>query len=414
MKRYIIAVLTMWALSVLMMFTYSSKTDSGYMLEVNRLHENVTRAVINGTEIPLAGSNSVQSIELVNMNQLTAEQARIFFASTGQDRFVILPIETTDAFVRYTIAPQKQNRLPSLILLSLTPLIALFALIKTEINVLKPLRMMSEIPEQLAKGHFQYNAPQYKSKVLHPFLWGLDMLRAKLDEQRNINLGLEKERKTLVASLSHDIKTPLSSIRTYSLAIKDGVYATQDDIRNALDVIIEKTVKIERLADELLESSVNAIEEIKVDASGHYMSELRDAIDKAVHNRIDLLRMEFNIDSVQNDCIVLVDIDRFVEVCDNIIENAVKYGDLGSLTVRIRNEESHTLILFENTGGNIPEAEIRHIFTSFYRGSNAGEVQGHGLGLYIAKTIMRAMEGDIYVENMQTGVSVALVVKQMM
>lgn len=382
------------------------------MLDVNRLHDEITRAVMDGTEIPLAGSGSVKSIEFIYLDQLSAEQSRFFFAGTGQNTFAILPVEKTDAFVRYTIKPQKKSRLPTLIAVSLAPLIALFALIKTEKDVLKPFHVMSEIPGQLAKGHFQYNAPQYRGKAFHSFLWGLDMLRAKLDEQRDINLGLEKERKTLVASLSHDIKTPLSSIKTYSVAIKDGVYGTQDEMQNALDVIIEKTIKIERLTDELLASSVNAIDAITVDASGHYLSELWLAIDKTVHNRISLLKMEYYIEPLQNDYIVLADMDRLVEVCDNIIENAVKYGDLGGLSVRFSSEEQHTLVSFENTGTQIPETEIKHVFSSFYRGSNVGRVQGHGLGLYIAAKIMRAMGGDIYSENMDDGVRIKLILKQ--
>ena len=271
---------------------------------------------------------------------------------------------------------------------------------------------MSEIPGRLAKGHLQYSVPQYKSKVFYPFLWSLDMLRAKLHDQKNINLGLEKERKTLVASLSHDIKTPISSIRSYSLAIKDGIYGTQEEIQDALDVIFEKTVRIERLTDELLESSVNAIEEITVDASGHYLSELYEAIDRTVRNRISLLKMEYHIDSPEQDYLVLTDIDKLIEVCDNIMENAVKYGDLGGLSVRFCNEEQCTLISFENTGGHIPKAEIKHVFTSFYRGSNVCRVPGHGLGLYIASKIMRAMEGDIYAENTDKGVVIVLVMKR--
>ena len=411
MKKYIMMMIALWIVSIIVVFLYNPKSGAGYMLEINRLHEQTIHAVMNVQTIRPVESDSIESMEIVNISQLTPEQKRLFFAGTDSNRFVILPTPQTDIFIRYNIKSQKQNRLFMLLLLSLMPLTALFALIKIQIDVLKPLRSMSEIPEQLAKGHFQANALQYKGKMFHRFLWGLDMLRTKLDEQKNTNLGLEKERKTLVASLSHDIKTPLSSIKMYSTAIKDGVYGTQEEIQEALNIIIEKTIKIERLTDELLMSSVHAIEEIIVDTAEHYLSELIMAIDSTIHNRISLLKMEYHIESLQNDFIVKADMDRLIEVCDNIIENAVKYGDLGGLFVRFENEEQCILISFENTGSHISETEIKHIFTGFYRGSNVGNVQGHGLGLYIAGKIMRAMGGDIYAQNTDTGVKIVLVIK---
>ena len=369
MKKHIAAVIAVWIISLALLLVYTPESDRSYIVELNRLSDEITRLAAEGFEIP------------------------------------------PELFEQYNILPEKQNRLPLVILVSLAPLIALFALIKTQKDILKPLRSMSEIPGRLAKGHYQYNTPQFKSKVLHPFLWGLDMLRARLDEQKNINLDLEKERKTMVAGLSHDIKTPLSSIKTYSTAIKDGVYSTEHEVRDALDVILDKAAKIERLTDELLASSVNAIEEVTADASGHYLSELFTVIDQTVRNRIGLLKMEYNVMPLGQEHLVLADVDRLVEVCDNIVENAVKYGDLGCLSVRFSKEGQHILISFENTGSHIPEAEIKHIFTGFYRGSNVGRAPGHGLGLYIANKIMRAMEGDIYAENTDRGVDIVLVLK---
>ena len=333
MKRYGVAVIAVWIVSVVLLLIVYPKPDNSNILELNRLYVELSRQVIDGQGIP--------------------------------------PLEQTDAFARATQTPRKQNPLLLVILISLTPLTVLFALAKTQTSIIKPLRAISDIPGQLAKGHFQVTAPQIKSKAFHPFLWGLDMLRVVLEEQKSINLKLEKERKTLVASLSHDIKTPLSSIRTYSLAVKDGVYESPDEVQNALNVIIGKTMQIERLADELLISSVNAIEEIAVEASGYYLSELRSAVDKTVRSRIGLLKMDYTLEALEKDCLLSADMDRFAEVCDNIVENAVKYGDMGRLSVCFGSEENFTLISIENTGNRIPEAELKHIFTSFYRGSNA-------------------------------------------
>lgn len=352
--------------------------------------------------------------QYINITQLSYEEKSIFFLGTDipDDEFVILPAENPDYFVRYIINSYKQSNIPLIIIFSVMPLIIVIILLKIRRDVIIPLNKMSVIPQELAKGNLTDHTLQYKNKIFHKFLWGLDMLRKKLDEQKDINLKLEKDRKTLVASLSHDIKTPLSSIKTYSRAMKDGIYSTKSEIHDSLDVILEKTAEIELLSNQLLDSAINAIEEITVDTSGHYFNELFSALDKTIKNRISLLKIDYTIQPYNNNNILSVDMDRFIEVCDNIIENAVKYGDLGKLAIRFHNEENYLLITIENTGGKIPEMELKHIFTSFYRGSNIGSAEGHGLGLYIAKKIMRAMNGDIYAENVKDGVKIVLIIKQ--
>lgn len=417
MKKNIIMVVIIWIAFIGLVLGYSTDTESdkSFMIEINRVHMAAARMFTNGQSINPDNASLIESIEFVNIKHLTSEDANTFFsgADIKENRFIILPVDGTDYFVRYTMKSVRASNLYLIIIFSVLPIMVLFMLFKIQRDILMPLKQMSVIPEQLAKGNLTNNTLQIKNKIFHKFLWGLDMLRAKLDEQKDINLRLEKDRKTLVASLSHDIKTPLSSIKTYGAAIKDGVYSTQDEIQNSVDIILEKTIKIERLTDELLASSVNAVEEITVDISGHYLNELFQVVDKTVRNRINLLKMYYYIEPNKNDCIVSVDIDRFIEVCDNITENAVKYGDLEKLSVYFNDEENYTLISFENTGNQIPELELKHVFSGFYRGSNVGRTQGHGLGLYIAKKIMRAMGGDIYVENMEGGVKIVLIVKHL-
>jgi len=415
MKRYIFLIAAAWIASVVLIAAYSPTPDKNFMTEINRLHETVSQALINGEDIAIDGSGQVQSIKAADINLLTPEQSRIFFtgADLKENTFIILPVGDTGCFIRYAVKTPASGKIPLLIFLSIAPMVALFALFITQREIIRPLRVMSEFPKQLAKGNFIYGANQNRNRFLHNFLWGLDMLRAKLDEQKNVNLRLEKERRTLVASLTHDIKTPLSSVITYGTAIKDGTYTTREEVENALDIILNKAEKIEHLTDDLLSSSVNALEEMTVEVAGHYLSELHQAIDKTVRNRTALLKMDCRVGQIGNDYIIPADIDRFIEACDNIIENAVKYGDMNRLTVNFGFEGGCVLVSFENTGGKIPETELKRIFSGFCRGSNAGGVEGHGLGLYIVKKIMRAMDGDVYAENTDEGVRITLVLKCM-
>ena len=92
------------------------------------------------------------------------------------------------------------------------------------------------------------------------------------------------------------------------------------------------------------------------------------------------------------------DSERLEEVLQNILENAVKYGDGGAVEISFADEEDCRLITVKNTGCTLSDTELPHIFESFWRGSNADEKQGSGLGLYICRKLMNAMGGEVFAE----------------
>lgn len=90
------------------------------------------------------------------------------------------------------------------------------------------------------------------------------------------------------------------------------------------------------------------------------------------------------------------DFDRIVEVLQNVIENAIKYGDGKKITINLDEEENCKLLTVCNGGCSLAEEELPHIFDSFYRGSNSEKQEGSGLGLYICKELMHKMDGDLF------------------
>ncbi|MBP5744104.1 MAG: ATP-binding protein, partial [Oscillospiraceae bacterium] len=103
--------------------------------------------------------------------------------------------------------------------------------------------------------------------------------------------------------------------------------------------------------------------------------------------------------SEYRDCMLSGDPDRLEEVLQNIFENAIKYGDGKRIAVSFSDEEDCRLITVSNSGCTLPEEELTHIFESFWRGSNTGNKQGSGLGLYICSRLMQKMGGDIFAET---------------
>ena len=120
---------------------------------------------------------------------------------------------------------------------------------------------------------------------------------------------------------------------------------------------------------------------------------------------------ELIVDEI-DDCLLYGDLDRAVEVLQNICENAIKYGDGKMIRISFDEEEDCRLITVQNSGCSLKEEEFSHIFDSFYRGSNCGDAKGSGLGLYICKTILHQMDGEIFAKEKDGMFMVTIVLKK--
>ncbi len=277
-------------------------------------------------------------------------------------------------------------------------------------KLLKPFSSMTDMTVDLAKGNLTAPVKQEKSRYFGKFIWGMDMLRENLEESKRKELEYQKEKKTLVLSLSHDIKTPLSAIELYTKALKEGIYVSEEKKREALDGILKNTEEIKRYAGEISKISREDFIDLKVVMSEVYLDEVMKKIWVYYQDKLSVLHTDFVIKEHSN-CLLKCDPDRLVEVLQNFMENAVKYGDGKSVTIDFEEEEDCKLICVKNTGTAPDETDMQSIFDSFYRGKNAEGVQGSGLGLYICKHLMQKMDGDAYAEAGDDGFTAVAVVK---
>ena len=107
--------------------------------------------------------------------------------------------------------------------------------------------------------------------------------------------------------------------------------------------------------------------------------------------------------------IVNGDLNRAVEVVENVIENAIKYGDGKSISLHFSSEEGCALLTVRNSGCTLPDTDLPHVFESFWRGTNSDNEKGSGLGLYICRQLMRKMNGEIFAEIDGTDMCVTIV-----
>ena len=278
-------------------------------------------------------------------------------------------------------------------------------------KVIKPFDKMSSLTEELAKGNLSTPINEEKSRFFGKFLWGMDMLRENLEDSKSKNLEYQKEKKTMLLSLSHDIKTPLSAIQLYSKALSEGIYDTEEKKQEALLGIQNKTEEIKGYVDEIYKLSREDFMEFNVNVGEVYLKDVMEGIEAYYRDKLSVLHTELIVDDFDN-VLLSCDKERLIECLQNLMENAIKYGDGKLIRISFSEEEDCRLITVANSGCTLEESELNNIFDSFYRGSNVKNAQGNGLGLYIVKQLMKLMDGDVFAMMEEGEFKVTLVVRK--
>lgn len=284
-------------------------------------------------------------------------------------------------------------------------------LIYIYMKIIKPFSNMSNMTYELAKGNLTTPLKAEKSKFFGKFMWGMDMLRENLESNKQKELKLQKEKKTLLLSLSHDIKTPLSAIDLYTKALKENLYDTEEKKEEALEGILANVTSIKNYVNEINKISREDFLNLEVVKQEFYLQDVINDIEKYYKEKLSLLHTVFNIEEFNN-VLLRGDSNRLIEVMQNLIENAIKYGDGKSITIAFADEEDCKLISVRNSGNTLDRDQLPNIFDSFYRGSNTDNIKGNGLGLYICKNLMKNMGGDIFVEIEENDYIAAVVVRK--
>lgn len=292
--------------------------------------------------------------------------------------------------------------------LLLSGLFVLTILVYIRTAVLEPFHRLSEMPFELAKGHLRVEIGESRNRFFGRFTWGLSMLRDELAASAKRNLELEKEKKLLLLSISHDIKTPLNTIKLYARALRENLYGTKEKQEHAVMQIERLSDEIEAFVKRIVQASREEIVPIDVENSEFYLKELVGMIDQYYGHKCRLLMTRLVIGEYE-DKLLRGDLDRAFEAVENIMENAFKYGDGKEIEIGFYEEDDCQLIRIKNTGQPTKGEEIPKLFDSFYRAGNAGAKAGNGLGLYICREIMHRMGGEIFATAEEDGMCFHLV-----
>ena len=402
-KFIIVVSIIMFLIAVAMNFVmFGSEEDTGalYKIEINRIEQEI----MAGNEVNTENYKTVLGIYEYKANE-------DFYRS--ENKYVILSVNGTLYRIEYDDTAGERNiKIPIVcnVILLILFFVIIFSLLYIRNNIMKPFAELSDYPYRLAKGALSVPLKENKNCYFGKFIWGLDMLRETLEKSSLREMERAKKEKTFLLSMSHYIKTPLSAIKLYSKAVSKGLYTGGKQIE-AAENINSKADEIEKYVNEMIENLSNDFMKFEVDTAEFYLSEVIEKIITYYTDKLQSVGTDFYVKEYI-DCLIYGDSDRLEEVLQNIIENAVKYGDGHCIFLSFSDEEDCRLITVSNSGCTLPDTEFPHIFDSFWRGSNTENKQGCGLGLYICRQLMNAMGGDIFAEMSDNYMNITVVCRK--
>lgn len=258
------------------------------------------------------------------------------------------------------------------------------------LQFLRPFHTLEQFARQISKGNLEFPLPIKKRNFFGAFTESFDIMREELKRARESEYQANRSKKELVAELSHDIKTPISTIQATCEVLE--VKEKNQDTLAKVAVIAAKAKMIDELVGNLFHAALEELAVLKVETveeSSLVLEEMFQGL-----NFYDNLVMGNSVPP----CLVFMDKLRLQQVIDNIINNSWKYSGT-EIVVTFVEEEGGILIKIKDHGNGVNPEELPLLQEKFYRGSNARGKSGTGLGLYLAGMFMKQMQGGMEYYN---------------
>lgn len=258
------------------------------------------------------------------------------------------------------------------------------------LRIVKPFRYLQKFSRQVAKGNLDFPLPAKKHDYFGAFTESFDLMREELKRAKEREYEANRSKKELMAELSHDIKTPVASIRATCeiLQLKEK----NPDTLEKVGIIDNKAQTIQKLVDNLFSAALEELLVLKVEPVEENSQCLLDMLsEQEVYGELDI------IGEVPG-CLLYMDKLRLQQVIDNCLNNAWKYANT-PVRISFAEWEEGITVKLRDFGAGVSDEELPLIAGKFYRGSNAKGKEGSGLGLYLAKTFMERMKGDLQYYN---------------
>ncbi|MDQ0166221.1 histidine kinase [Bacillus horti] len=271
-------------------------------------------------------------------------------------------------------------------------------------SIIKPITELSEAAKRISEGDLNFEIKSVKKDELGQLSNTFDRMRQNLKEAKEWQAKYEQERLELITSISHDLKTPLTSIKGYVKGIQDGVANTPDKLDRYLETIYKKADDLDGLIEKLFLYSKFEMERVPFQF---------EPVDLYTFFEDFVEELQFNLEeesgtallqaNKDDSYVVQADREQLKRVVTNITQNSMKYMKNGykRIEVQLKAEPDQVVVGIADNGSGIPKEDLPFIFDRFYRTdtSRNSATGGSGLGLAIVKKIIEESSGTVWVDS---------------
>lgn len=279
--------------------------------------------------------------------------------------------------------------------------LALYMNRKVQKDILTPLHELKKNTEEIIKGNYEQMSSYPKLDELGELYAIFDQMRLEIKQLVILQNEQEQNQKKLISSISHDVRTPLTTIKAYLDAISEGVCRNEDSLMSYIHIMQTNTEKMSRLIDDLFIHALKELGHIPIHLNEQYSRDVLTNILQPIQYYVQTTNIHFIKPAMIPNVLIQVDEGRLEQVISNLVTNALKHtsnGDTITITTYIENKTLYIQVI-DNGNGMLPE-DMPFIFERYFRGhqperESAIKNEGAGLGLSICQHIMEEHYGSI-------------------
>ena len=335
---------------------------------------------------------------IVALNEVNQLLENIEEGRSSQDiSLVQTKLDTVIETLRSKNTVTAENNMSFIIIMYVVSLIlVLITFVVIYVLIIRPFQKLESFAGEIATGNLDKDLKYERVNMFGEFTWAFDHMRREIKKARQCEQEAIENNKTVIATLSHDIKTPIASIRAYSEALSDNMDSTPERRQRYIDVITKKCDEVTKITDDMFIHSLHDLDKLvikKEDVDIHDV--INETVNSMIGDKSDVCLGEIKKATIKN-----ADATRIGQVIENLINNSRKYEktEIFISTEILENGKEYCLII-QDKGPGISPDDMPFIFQKFYRGKNHGEEPGAGLGLFIVKYIMEQMDGRVNLVN---------------
>ena len=270
-------------------------------------------------------------------------------------------------------------------------------------KILRPFDKMKDFASEVAKGNFDVPLKYERSNYFGAFTWAFDIMRKKITSARMAEHEAVENNKTVIATLSHDIKTPIASIRAYAEGLEANLDVSPERRSRYLQVMMKKCDEVTELTNDLFLHSLSDMGRIEIKPEEiDLVPFMEQTVAELTADKSDVIFIKPDFSPV-----ISADKKRMTQLVENLINNSRKYAKT-DIRISITEKDNFVQVSFSDMGSGIPDEDMPFITDKFYRGKNCGNENGSGLGLYIVKYIAEKSGGSVELQNMYPGLKVTV------